>query len=160
MSAELTPPRPSRKFTGDRRKADCFRRLFVLTNSLATTDVTAVHGAYAHYRKPLLVDGVSLYKLRPQIIARNISLFGSSGANLHTKAFIVDGKSCFIDSFNVDPHSISLNTEMGVLFEDPAPTSEANAVFADEISLVSSYKLRNKTEKQPGRVGPEPARSC
>lgn len=79
--------------------------------------------------------------MRPQIIAGDISLFGSSGASLHTKAFTVDSKSGFIGSFNFDPRSISLNTEMGVLFEDPALTGEVNAVFADEISPANSYRL-------------------
>ncbi|MDN5925867.1 MAG: phospholipase D family protein [Hyphomicrobiales bacterium] len=113
----------------------------VLTNSLAATDVMAVHGAYAHYREPLLAGGVNLYELRPEIVRQDISLFGSSGASLHTKAFTVDGKSGFIGSFNFDPRSISLNTEMGVLFEDRVLTAEVNAVFADEISPASSYRL-------------------
>lgn len=113
----------------------------ILTNSLAATDVAAVHGAYASYREPLLAGGVSLHELRPRIAARDISLFGSSGASLHTKAFTVDGKSGFIGSFNFDPRSISLNTEMGVLFGDPALTREVNAVYAAEISPASSYRL-------------------
>src|SRR3546814_6277892 len=45
-------------------------------------------------------------------------LFGSSGASLHTKAFVIDGERGFIGSFNLDPRSAYLNTEMGVLFED------------------------------------------
>ncbi|MDQ2634184.1 MAG: phospholipase D family protein [Pseudomonadota bacterium] len=113
----------------------------VLTNSLAATDVAAVHGAYARYREPLLAVGVELYELRPEIATRDISLFGSSGASLHTKAFTVDGKTGFIGSFNFDPRSISLNTEMGVLFEDRALTSEVDTVFADEISPTHSYRL-------------------
>ncbi len=113
----------------------------VLTNSLAATDVVAVHGAYAKYRKPLLAGGIHLYELRPEIRRPDMSLFGSSGASLHTKAFTVDGRTGFIGSFNFDPRSISLNTEMGVLFEDAALTAEVNATFADEIAPDSSYKL-------------------
>jgi len=113
----------------------------VLTNSLAATDVAAVHGAYAYYREPLLAGGVRLYELRPRMVPSDISLFGSSGASLHTKAFTVDGKSGFVGSFNFDPRSISLNTEMGVLFDDPALTKEVNAVFAREISPALSYRL-------------------
>src|SRR3546814_12658270 len=45
-------------------------------------------------------------------------LFGSSGASLHTKAFVIDGERGFIGSFNLDPRSAYLNTAMGVLFED------------------------------------------
>ncbi|MGD9511623.1 MAG: phospholipase D family protein [Geminicoccaceae bacterium] len=113
----------------------------VLTNSLAATDVVAVHGAYAGYRQRLLAGGVELYELRPEILRKDVSLFGSRGASLHTKAFTVDGKSGFIGSFNFDPRSISLNTEMGVLFEDAAVTAEVNAVFANETAPASSYRL-------------------
>ena len=44
------------------------------------------------------------------------------GASLHTKAFTVDGKSGSIGSFNLDLRSISLYTEMGVMFDSPALT--------------------------------------
>ena len=40
------------------------------------------------------------------------SLFGSSGASLHTKAFVVDGELTFVGSFNLDPRSAYLSTEM------------------------------------------------
>ncbi len=90
----------------------------VVTNSLAANDVVAVHGGYANYRKDLLRTGVKLYEMRPQVSQPGASLFGSSGASLHTKAFVVDDRHGFIGSFNIDPRSIELNTEMGVLFED------------------------------------------
>ncbi|MCA0395385.1 MAG: phospholipase D family protein [Proteobacteria bacterium] len=92
----------------------------VITNSLAANDVVAVHGGYANYRKPLLQAGVQLYEIRPHTAQSDSSLFGSSGASLHTKAFLVDDRHGFIGSFNLDPRSIDLNTEMGVLFDDPA----------------------------------------
>lgn len=90
----------------------------VITNSLAANDVVAVHGGYANYRRDLLRTGVKLYEMRPQITQSDSSLFGSSGASLHTKAFVVDDRYGFIGSFNIDPRSIALNTEMGVLFDD------------------------------------------
>jgi len=91
----------------------------VITNSLAANDVVAVHGGYANYRKDLLRTGVKLYEMRPQVTqSSDSSLFGSSGASLHTKAFVVDDRYGFIGSFNIDPRSIDLNTEMGVLFDD------------------------------------------
>jgi len=92
----------------------------IVTNSLAANDVVAVHGGYAKYRKALLRSGVKLYETRPQRALAESSLFGSSGASLHTKAFVVDDRLGFIGSFNFDPRSVDLNTEMGVLFDDPA----------------------------------------
>lgn len=113
----------------------------ILTNSLAATDVAAVHGGYAPYRKRLLRGGVALYELRPTPGIRDFSLRGSRNASLHTKAFTLDGRMGFIGSLNFDPRSSSLNTEMGVLFEIPALVAEMSELFATEISPEMSYRL-------------------
>jgi len=120
-------------------------RISVLTNSLAATDVTAVHGAYSRFRKKLLQGGVRLFELRARHGKKNVSLFGSRGASLHTKAFVVDGQRGFIGSFNFDPRSASLNTEMGVLFDHAGLGREMQSVFAEETEATHSYRvvLRN-----------------
>lgn len=90
----------------------------VVTNSLAANDVAAVYGGYRPYRDTLLGGGVHVYELRAQGHPDS-SLFGSSGASLHTKAYSVDDARGFIGSFNLDARSAYLNTEMGVMFDDP-----------------------------------------
>jgi putative cardiolipin synthase len=117
-------------------------RVAVLTNSLAATDVTAVHGAYARYRRPLLEAGVELFELKPYDARSKKSLLGSSGASLHTKAFTVDDRVGFIGSMNFDPRSVSLNSEMGVFFEDGSLVREVRLIFADEASPRNSYRVR------------------
>lgn len=113
----------------------------VLTNSLAATDVAAVHGGYAPCRLPLLRGGVRLYELRPDADRQRISLFGSRGASLHTKAFSVDGHVGFVGSFNFDPRSAALNTEMGVLFEHDGLAADMHALFERETRPDMSYRL-------------------
>lgn len=116
----------------------------VLTNSLAATDVAAVHGAYANYRKRLLRNGVKLFELQPFSRQPAISVFGSKGASLHTKAFTVDEKTGFVGSFNFDPRSVSLNSEMGVLFEDEKLVAGLRDRFQTEIAPEASYRLELK----------------
>lgn len=94
-------------------------RVSIITNSLAATDVVAVHGGYARYRRRLLEAGIVLYELKPSGDETS-SVFGSRGASLHTKAFVVDGRSVCVGSFNLDPRSTALNTEMGVFADHPA----------------------------------------
>ena len=113
----------------------------VLTNSLAATDVAAVHGGYARYRKPLISGGVRLFELRPTCEQGKFSLRGSGQASLHTKAFTRDGEIGFIGSLNLDPRSVSLNTEMGISFRSPALVTKMNATFAEEISPSMSYAV-------------------
>ncbi|MEO3386399.1 phospholipase D family protein [Mesorhizobium sp. CAU 1741] len=113
----------------------------VLTNSLAATDVAAVHGGYAPYRKALLAGGVRLHELQPFLRRHQISLFGSRGASLHTKAFTVDDHTAFVGSFNFDPRSASLNTEMGVLFVERDIVATLRELFEDEASPQMSYRV-------------------
>ncbi|HEY4252261.1 MAG TPA: phospholipase D family protein [Roseomonas sp.] len=94
-------------------------RVAVITNSLAATDVVAVHGGYARYRERLLAAGVELYELK-RSAERSAGMFGSRGASLHTKALMIDDGPVFVGSFNLDPRSANLNTEMGVLVQHPA----------------------------------------
>ena len=96
----------------------------MVTNSLAANDVPAVHSGYARYRERLLRDGVSLHEMKARTQVDSSGVFGSSGASLHTKAFVVDDARGFVGSFNLDPRSVDLNTEMGVLFEDAALARE------------------------------------
>ncbi|KRG49285.1 cardiolipin synthase [Stenotrophomonas panacihumi] len=112
----------------------------VLTNSLAANDVVAVHGGYAGYRAPLLRQGIGLYELKAQGKPDG-SLFGSSGASLHTKAFVVDGRTGFIGSFNLDPRSMNLNTEMGLLFVQPDLARELQQLYARKTAPAVSYRL-------------------
>jgi putative cardiolipin synthase len=99
-------------------------RVTILTNSLAATDVSAVHAGYQRYRKALLDAGVHLYELKPvaseKSRGKKKSLLGSSKASLHAKTYVFDQSSIFIGSMNLDPRSISLNTEIGVYCESPA----------------------------------------
>lgn len=113
----------------------------ILTNSLAATDVAAVHGGYAPYRRPLLEGGIELFELRPTAGPADMSLRGSSSASLHTKAFTVDDHTGFIGSLNFDPRSSSLNTEMGIVFEEPALVRDMGELFAEEISQDASYTV-------------------
>lgn len=113
----------------------------VLTNSLAATDVAAVHGGYAPYRKELLAGGVRLFELQPHAQPSDMSLFGSSAASLHTKAFTVDGHTGFVGSFNFDPRSASLNTEMGVLFVEEGLVGQMRSVFDEETAPSMSYRV-------------------
>jgi putative cardiolipin synthase len=113
----------------------------ILTNSLAATDVAAVHGAYAKYRRKLLRDGIKLFELQPFSGQADISVFGSKGASLHTKAFTVDDTVGFVGSFNFDPRSVSLNSEMGVLFSDTRLVTELRRRLSREKAPQTSYQL-------------------
>ena len=99
-------------------------KITVFTNSLAATDVPAVHAGYARQRKRLLASGVGLFELQRKAPAPDDEglqpSIGSSGSSLHAKTFCIDGEHVFVGSFNFDPRSARLNTEMGVVIDSPA----------------------------------------
>ncbi|MEZ2353025.1 phospholipase D family protein [Caballeronia sp. RCC_10] len=108
-------------------------RVTVLTNSLAATDVAAVHAGYQRYRKDMLEAGVRLYELKPVASEdgkeddqdkEKKTMFGSSKASLHAKTYVFDRERIFIGSMNLDPRSVELNTEIGVYCESAAAAQQ------------------------------------
>lgn len=94
----------------------------VLTNTLAANDVAVVHSGYAKYRKDLLKSGVKLYELKDDATVKPAAVRGAydgQGASLHAKTFVVDGRYLYVGSFNMDPRSANLNTEMGLIIDSP-----------------------------------------
>ena len=117
----------------------------ILTNSLEATDVAAVHAGYVKWRRELLQAGVSLYELRREGIDqqrhRGIGPFGSSSSSLHAKTFAVDRKRIFVGSFNLDPRSRDLNTEMGLVIESPALAAELDMRLTQAMPT-QAYQVR------------------
>lgn len=125
-------------------------RVEVITNSLAATDVAAVHGGYSRYRKQLLKGGVALYELKPHadtsksaggILGSQGSKGGSSGSSLHTKAAIIDDEYVFVGSFNLDPRSAWLNCEMGVMVRSPELAAELGKIADGYADPANSFKV-------------------
>jgi len=110
----------------------------ILTNSLEATDVPAVHAGYAKRRKALLASGIRLYELRrllPRLQEeRDPGRLGSSSASsLHAKTFAVDRSRVFVGSFNFDPRSSLLNTEMGFVIDSARMARQVDDAFAGPI---------------------------
>ncbi|MEE4219216.1 MAG: phospholipase D family protein [Xanthomonadales bacterium] len=96
-------------------------RIVLITNSLATNNHTPVHSAYASHRRDVLEAGVELWEARADA-AKITAPDGSTQLEqltLHTKGILIDRQMIFVGSLNLDPRSIDINTEMGVLIESP-----------------------------------------
>lgn len=125
----------------------------ILTNSFKANDVALVHAFYAKYRIDLLKNGVELYEFLPAISEENlypnskeiskqtkVSLKGLSRSSLHAKLMALDNKQVFIGSFNFDPRSANLNTEIGVIINSP-PLANAVHKTMDVNLKKYAYKL-------------------
>lgn len=118
-------------------------KVTLLTNSLSSTDEPIAHSGYSRYRKPMLELGVELYELSSDRVMNNKRpfYFGSSLGRLHAKLFVIDRKTSFVGSMNLDPRSATLNTELGIIVSSPEISRELIRVM-DIDRLQSSYLVR------------------
>ena len=147
-SAYFVPGQPGLVYLTGR--ADAGVSVSLLTNSLEATDVPAVHGGYAPYRKALLEHGVKLFELRRQPGKGGGSgphFFGRAGyqgsdSSLHSKAMIFDQQKSFVGSFNFDPRSVLWNTEVGVLVDSPELAARVRELAMQGMEPTLSYEAK------------------
>jgi phosphatidylserine/phosphatidylglycerophosphate/cardiolipin synthase-like enzyme len=115
----------------------------VLTNSLASTDSPLVHNGYARYRVALLKLGVELSEVRPKLGQKRPRFhpFRGSNASLHAKALVIDQKTVFIGSLNMDARSARTNSELGLVLRSPELARQVISLL-DDISADGSYRLK------------------
>jgi putative cardiolipin synthase len=116
----------------------------ILTNSLASTDEVSTYASFMRHRETLLRCGIELHELRPDagFIRREWTwLRTPSAAELHTKAAVFDRETVMIGSFNLDPRSRYLNTEIAVLVESRALASKVVAFIGAGMDLGNSFRL-------------------
>ena len=139
VSPYFVPQREGVDFFGALAKKGV--RVVILTNSLASTNHSSVHAVYARYRKPLLRHGVELYELRPMEEGDVVGEADAARLTLHSKVAIVDRRSAFVGSFNLDPRSLYINTELGMIVESDE-IGEAMASSGLESLKTVAYRLQ------------------
>lgn len=112
-------------------------RVVIISNSLASTNHSSVHAVYARYRKPLLERGVELYELRAQVESSHVA----TKLTLHSKVACVDRRKAFVGSFNLDPRSLYLNTEMGMVVDSNELAGSMAASILESLPDMA-YKLQ------------------
>lgn len=121
-------------------------RVVIITNSLASTNHVPVHSGYAKHRKDILRVGVELYELRANAGREfNNRDDDPEAMTLHTKLILFDRRYLFVGSLNLDPRSLELNAEMGLLIDSP----ELAGGIADAVEQrlpVAAYRLVNNNQ--------------
>ncbi|MGI9232900.1 MAG: phospholipase D family protein [Woeseiaceae bacterium] len=105
--------------------------VIVITNSLASTNHVAVHSGYAKYRRRVIRAGVALYESRANA-SRTMADAAASPQRmtLHTKLAIVDRRFLVIGSPNMDPRSLEINAEKGLIIDsEPLARIIAEGIF-------------------------------
>jgi putative cardiolipin synthase len=119
-------------------------RVVVITNSLATNNHVVAHTGYRRWRREVLAAGVELYELRQDAAALPLYVTPPATAErlgLHTKAVVVDRERAFVGSPNVDPRSMVLNTEIGVVGDGPAFAARVAALIDRDIAPANAWRV-------------------
>jgi putative cardiolipin synthase len=123
-------------------------RVVIVTNSLASNNHIPVHSAYARYRKAVIRAGAELYEARANA-ARELpgSEDGPDVLTLHTKAFYIDRNKLFVGSLNLDPRSIEINAEMGLLIDSEAMVGSLSQGANERLANLT-YRVRENDKGQ------------
>jgi len=125
-------------------------RVRILTNSLLSNDVAAVHAVYIRYREDLVKGGVELYELRADA-GRKAGVTGdqveSDKTSLHAKFFVLDEERLWVGSYNMDGRSTIFNTELGAYFASPDVARRLSEEFDDDFL---NYAFRVELGKDGG----------
>jgi putative cardiolipin synthase len=119
-------------------------RVVVLTNSLGSTNHPIVHSGYKKHRKNVIKMGVELYEMRHDATARgkfDTPPVQSKAFGLHAKYFIIDRQFTFVGSLNLDPRSIYINTEMGLIIDSSNLAQGVAREFEEELKPENSWQV-------------------
>jgi cardiolipin synthase C len=118
----------------------------ISTNSLASTDNLPAFSGYRNQREQLLAMGLRIYEYKPapavqaQLIQRLTATPKPAPVfSLHAKTMVIDGRAVYIGTFNFDPRSQNLNTEVGVVVRDEALASQVEASIETDMAQGNSW---------------------
>jgi putative cardiolipin synthase len=120
-------------------------RIVILTNSLGSTNHPIVHSGYKKHRKKVLEMGVELFEMRHDATARgkfDTPPVQSRTFGLHAKYMVIDRRFTFVGSLNLDPRSIYINTEMGMIIDSAKLSKGVVIEFEEELKPENSWQLR------------------
>jgi putative cardiolipin synthase len=142
-SAYLIPTRQLEAILGDAVGRGVSVR--ILTNSIRSNNHLAAHSAYRNHIETLLVRGAELHEMRTDARDRHVYMLSpveTKALALHAKTLVIDHDKVFVGSANLDPRSLRLNTEMGLLVDSPALNAGIREALAPDFSSDNAWRLQ------------------
>jgi hypothetical protein len=116
----------------------------ILTNSIGSNNHLTAHSAYRNHIGALLNSGADLYEVRTDAGDRDRYMLRPIDRKvlaLHAKALVIDNDKVFIGSPNLDPHSLRINTEMGLLVVSESFNQTVRSAVEDDLSGANAWRL-------------------
>ena len=126
----------------------------IVTNSLASTDNLQAFSGYQKQRRVILKSGIKVFEFKPdpaikrELIERYPQLEKQSPVfAIHAKSLVIDGRTLFVGTFNFDPRSANLNTEVGVLIRNPALAGQVERTILRDMSPDNSWSAADNADR-------------
>jgi len=133
-------------------------RIRISTNSLLSTDNLQAFSGYRGQREALLGLGIEVFEARPDAPVRR-QLMRRAGPplarepvfSIHAKTLVVDGRVAYVGTFNLDPRSENLNTEVGVIIRDAAVAGAIAQGIVTDMADANSWNAREDPDRHAPR---------
>ncbi|HEX6088221.1 MAG TPA: phosphatidylserine/phosphatidylglycerophosphate/cardiolipin synthase family protein [Thermoanaerobaculia bacterium] len=132
-SPYLVPPKQLRQLLEKKLAEGVYVQ--IVTNSLRSTDGVLPQAGYLKYRRRLARAGIDVREYK-------------GPDPLHAKSAVIDGKIVLVGSYNLDPRSQNLNTEVICVVEDEALAQEL--LESIDVHLQNAWRIHGNG--QPARV--------
>lgn len=125
----------------------------ILTNSLASTDNFPAFSGYRNQRRKLLKMGLEIHEYKPDPANRTILMSRVNPPDtppvfaLHAKSMVVDGRIAYIGTYNLDPRSENLNTEVGVVVHHPVLARQVQALIEADMQPENSWNAADEPDQ-------------
>jgi cardiolipin synthase C len=118
----------------------------IITNSLAATDNLQAFSGYSKQRKEILKAGIKVFEFKPrpmirkklidrlEALEKSVPIFA-----LHAKTMVVDSRILFVGTFNLDPRSANLNTEVGVVLDNRQVATQVEKAILTDMAPENSW---------------------
>lgn len=131
-------------------------RVRLLTNSISSNNHLSAHSAYRNHIHTLLSNGAELHEVRTDARERGEYMLDpveQKALALHAKGLIIDDDTVFIGSANLDPRSMRLNTEMGVVVRSEAFNTRVREAVEPDFSGANAWQLELTADQKVQWVG-------
>ncbi|MET0090155.1 MAG: phospholipase D family protein [Candidatus Thiodiazotropha sp.] len=134
-------------------------KIAIVTNSLASTDNLQAYSGYMKQKQRLLDLGIEIHEFKPrpgvarQLIARHERLGKQVPVfALHAKSLVIDERVAYIGTFNLDPRSTNLNTEVGLVIHDPLIAQQVAAAIREDMAAENSWDAASDPDQDVGLI--------
>ena len=119
-------------------------RVRILTNSIQSNNHLTAHSAYRNHIGELLTDGAEIHEVRIDAEDRHLYMLTpveEKKLALHAKVLVIDDDKVFIGSANLDPRSLRINTEMGLLVRSEALNAQVREAVNGDFDPRNAWRL-------------------